>query len=35
LSQVGKRPLPDILGRAQAAGYDMSAVMQGATGPGV
>ena len=28
LSQAGKRPLPDILGRTQAAGYDMTAVMQ-------
>ena len=28
LSQAGKRPLPDILGRTQEAGYDMTAVMQ-------
>jgi sulfide:quinone oxidoreductase len=35
LSQAGKRPLPDILGRTQAAGYDMTAVMQRAVGPGV
>jgi sulfide:quinone oxidoreductase len=33
LSEAGKRPLPDILGRAQAAGYDMSVVMQRVTGP--
>jgi sulfide:quinone oxidoreductase len=33
LSQAGTRPLPDILQRAQAAGYDMSAVMQRAVGP--
>ena len=35
LSQTGKLSLPDILGRAQAAGYDMTAVMQRAVGPGV
>jgi sulfide:quinone oxidoreductase len=34
LSQAGTRPLPDILARAQAAGYDMTAVMQRALGPG-
>jgi len=34
LSEAGKRPLPDILGCAQAAGYDMTAVMQRAAGPG-
>ena len=28
LSQAGKRPLPDILARAQAAGYDMSGVVR-------
>lgn len=28
LSQAGKRPLPDILARTQAAGYDMTAVMR-------
>jgi sulfide:quinone oxidoreductase len=28
LSEAGKRPLPDILARAQAAGYDMTSVMQ-------
>jgi len=33
LSQAGKRPLPDILARAQAAGYDMAAVMERALGP--
>src|ERR1700719_2700943 len=33
LSQAGKRPLPDILGRTQAAGYDMTAVMQRTLGP--
>ena len=27
LSQTGLRPLPDILARTQAAGYDMTAVM--------
>jgi sulfide:quinone oxidoreductase len=32
LSQVGKRPLPDILARTQAAGYDMTAVMRNALG---
>jgi sulfide:quinone oxidoreductase len=34
LTQAGKRPLPDILGRAQAAGYDMSPVMQRVLGTG-
>jgi sulfide:quinone oxidoreductase len=34
MSQAGKRPLPDILDRAQAAGYDMTAVMQRTLGPG-
>jgi sulfide:quinone oxidoreductase len=33
LSQAGKRPLPDILARAQAAGYDMTAVMHRAYEP--
>jgi sulfide:quinone oxidoreductase len=33
LSEAGARPLSDILQRAQAAGYDMSAVMQRADGP--
>lgn len=33
LSQAGRRPLPDILARAQAAGYDMTAVMARAFGP--
>jgi sulfide:quinone oxidoreductase len=33
LSQAGKRPLPDILARTQAAGYDMTAIMQRAFGP--
>jgi sulfide:quinone oxidoreductase len=33
LSEAGKRPLPDILGRARSAGYDLAAVMQGAMGP--
>jgi sulfide:quinone oxidoreductase len=28
LSQAGKRPVPDILQRAQSAGYDMTAIMQ-------
>ena len=28
LWQAGQRPLPDILARAQAAGYDMAAVME-------
>ena len=32
LSQAGKRPLPDILARTRAAGYDMTAVMQNALG---
>lgn len=35
LSEATKRPLPDILGRARAAGYDMTAVMQRAIGSGV
>jgi sulfide:quinone oxidoreductase len=30
LSEAGKRPLPDILGCAQSAGYDMTAVMRNA-----
>ncbi len=34
LSEAGKRPLADILGRAQAAGYDMAAVMQHAMAQG-
>jgi sulfide:quinone oxidoreductase len=33
LSQAGQRPLTDILGRAQSAGYDMAAVMQRAFAP--
>jgi sulfide:quinone oxidoreductase len=33
LSQAGKRPLPDILARARAAGYDMTAAMERALGP--
>jgi sulfide:quinone oxidoreductase len=33
LSQAGHRPLPDILARAHAAGYDMAAVMVRAFGP--
>src|SRR5262249_12500379 len=32
LSQTGKRPLPEIIERARAAGYDMTAVMQRAMG---
>jgi sulfide:quinone oxidoreductase len=32
LSQAGKRPLPEILARTRAAGYDMTAVMQNAFG---
>jgi len=32
LSEAGKRPLPDILQRASAAGYDMTAIMQRAVG---
>jgi len=35
LSEAGKRPLPDILGRARAAGYDMAATMERAMGQGV
>ena len=35
LSEAGKRPLPDILGRAQAAGYNMAAVMERAVGTSV
>jgi sulfide:quinone oxidoreductase len=35
LSEAGKRPLPEILARAQEAGYDMTAVMQRAIGSGV
>jgi sulfide:quinone oxidoreductase len=34
LSQAGQRPLPDILSRTQAAGYDMVAVMARTLGPG-
>ena len=33
LSEAGTRPLPDILQRAQAAGYDMSALMHRVLGP--
>jgi len=33
LSQAGKRPLPDIVARARAAGYDVTALMQHALGP--
>lgn len=33
LSEAGQRPLTDILARAQAAGYDMTAVMARAFGP--
>jgi sulfide:quinone oxidoreductase len=33
LSQAGKRPLTDILVRAQSAGYDMTAIMQRAFAP--
>jgi sulfide:quinone oxidoreductase len=33
LSEIDRRPVQDILARAQAAGYDMSAVVQRATGP--
>jgi sulfide:quinone oxidoreductase len=33
LWQAGRRPLPDILARAQAAGYDMAAVMERTLGP--
>ena len=33
LWQAGQRPLPDILARAQAAGYDMAAVMERTLGP--
>jgi sulfide:quinone oxidoreductase len=33
LWQAGKRPVPDILARTQAAGYDMTAVLQRALGP--
>ena len=32
LSQSGKRPLPEIIERARAAGYDMTAVTQRAMG---
>jgi sulfide:quinone oxidoreductase len=34
LSQTDKRPLPEILERARAAGYDMAAVMERALGLG-
>jgi len=33
LSQAGNRPLTDILARTQAAGYDMTAIMQRAFAP--
>jgi sulfide:quinone oxidoreductase len=33
LSQAGRRPLTDILARAQSAGYDMAVVMQRAFAP--
>lgn len=33
LSEARTRPLPDILRRARAAGYDMSSVIQRAVGP--
>lgn len=33
LSQLDKRPAPDILARTRAAGYDMSALLQRAAGP--
>jgi sulfide:quinone oxidoreductase len=33
LSEAGKRPLPDIVARAAAAGYDVAAVMQRVLGP--
>jgi sulfide:quinone oxidoreductase len=33
LSEADKRPLPEILERARAAGYDMAAVMERARGP--
>src|ERR1700690_996502 len=32
LSQAGQRPLPEILGCAQSAGYDMTAGMRNAAG---
>jgi sulfide:quinone oxidoreductase len=35
LSETGKRPLPEILERARAAGYDMTAIMECALGPNV
>jgi sulfide:quinone oxidoreductase len=35
LSEAGKRPLPDIVARAAAAGYDVAAVMQRVLGPQV
>jgi len=33
LSEVDKRPVPDILARTRAAGYDMSTLVQRAAGP--
>ena len=33
LSQADKRPIPEILEHARAAGYDMAAVMERALGP--
>lgn len=33
LSEVDKRPAPDILARTRSAGYDMSALVQRAAGP--
>jgi sulfide:quinone oxidoreductase len=33
LSEAGKRPLPDIVARAGAAGYDVAAIMQRVLGP--
>jgi sulfide:quinone oxidoreductase len=35
LSEVDKRPTPDILARTRAAGYDMSVLVQRAAGPRV
>jgi sulfide:quinone oxidoreductase len=33
LSEAGKRPLTDIVGRANAAGYDVAGIMRSVLGP--
>jgi sulfide:quinone oxidoreductase len=33
LAEIDKRPVPDILARTRAAGYDMAALVQRAAGP--